>query len=54
MLDPATGLRITGDFPREQVGALYNYMFLIEDQSGGLHNPKYLKQMLANSLAVFQ
>jgi hypothetical protein len=49
----ADGSLNTGDFPRSHVGALYNYKTLIEDRSGGLHNPKYAKQMITNSLAVF-
>jgi nitrate reductase cytochrome c-type subunit len=34
----------------EHAAAIYNYKFLIEDQSAMIHNPKYSKALLNNSL----
>ncbi|HAW52127.1 MAG TPA: hypothetical protein DCX54_07350 [Flavobacteriales bacterium] len=42
-----------GTYPADQVGALYNYEWLVDDRSNGVHNFPYLERMLANSIAVF-
>ena len=34
----------------EQLGIIWNYRYLLEDQSMGVHNPTYAKALLINSL----
>ena len=41
-----------GTYPTDQVGALYNYEWLVDDRSNGVHNFPYLETMLDNSIAV--
>ena len=36
--------------PIEVVGALYDYKFVLEDGSKGVHNTKYAVQLLMDSL----
>jgi len=36
--------------PLETVGALYDYKFVLEDGSKGVHNTKYAVQLLMDSL----
>lgn len=36
-----------------KAGALFNYFLTYEDGSFGVHNPKYIKTLLENSIAVF-
>ena len=47
------GHPVKGTFPTDQVGALYNYEWLLDDRSNGVHNFPYAEAMLDNSLAVF-
>ena len=42
-----------GTYPTDEVGALYNYEWLLDDRSAGVHNFDYTETLLANSLAVF-
>lgn len=54
MYDTA-GARIaakSGTYSKEQVGALYNYDFVLEDRSRGIHNMKYAVQLLMDSIAA--
>ncbi len=44
---------IPGSYTLNQVGAYYNYLWILDDRSGGIHNPAYIKTMLINSIAVF-
>ena len=32
------------------MGALYNYKFILEDRSDGIHNTKYVVQLLTDSI----
>lgn len=54
LLNPATDLAIPGDFEGHEAGALYNYKYVEEDQSRGIHNYKYAKALLENSIAALQ
>jgi hypothetical protein len=45
---------ITGKFPADWVGALYNYATIEEDRSHGLHNYGYSRALLQNSIDVFE
>jgi nitrate/TMAO reductase-like tetraheme cytochrome c subunit len=37
----------------DQAAALYNYYYVMEDRSMGIHNPTYTKALLQNSIEVF-
>ncbi len=45
---------VVGQFERDVYSAFWNYMTVMEDQSGGVHNPAYVKALLDNSLEVLQ
>ncbi len=36
----------------DQAGAVVNYKFVLEDRSGGVHNPTYAKKILENTIAA--
>lgn len=44
----------TGTFSATLVGTLWNYRYLLEDRSNGIHNPRYAKAMLQNSIEALQ
>jgi hypothetical protein len=45
---------MTGYFPADQAGALWNYILIVkEDESTGVHNMSYIKALLEASIAVF-
>ena len=55
LLNPTTDLAIVPqDFEGHEAGALYNYKYVEEDQSLGIHNYKYTKALLLNSIAALQ
>lgn len=41
---------IPGTYPSMHAAALYNYLYLVNDKSWGVHNPRYTKAVLTNSL----
>lgn len=47
-------LNVPGTYSNELAGAFYNYKFLEEDRSVGLHNFNYAKALLENSIAAIQ
>ena len=47
-------LVVPGTYANELAGAFYNYKFLEEDRSIGIHNYKYAKALLMNSIAAIQ
>lgn len=47
---PIEGITI----PNAHAGAMYNYLMIYDDGSLGLHNPKYVRTLLQNSIAVFE
>jgi len=55
-LDAAGMLDVDGDviedvfYGADSVGAAWNYVLVLEDQSGGIHNPAYAKALLTNSI----
>ena len=49
----ADGHPVKGTYPTEQVAALYNYEWIVDDRSMGIHNFPYLEALLDNSLAAF-
>jgi hypothetical protein len=45
---------MTGFFPADQAGALWNYILIVkEDKSMGVHNANYIRSLLEASIAVF-
>ena len=47
------GHPVVGTYETDKVAALYNYEWLLDDRSNGVHNFPYLERLLANSIAVF-
>jgi hypothetical protein len=55
LLNPDTDLAIVPqDFEGHEAGALFNYKYVEEDQSLGVHNYKYTRALLLNSIAALQ
>ncbi|MEZ4958953.1 MAG: hypothetical protein R2830_03985 [Saprospiraceae bacterium] len=55
LLNPTTKLAIPNqDFEGHEAGALWNYQYVQEDKSRGIHNYKYAKKLLENSIAALQ
>ena len=40
--------------PVEHAQAIWNYKVLVEDNSDGVHNPKYAKALLSNTIEAMQ
>ncbi len=49
-----SGSPVVGTFGVDSVGAVYNYEWLVDDRSSGIHNFLYTEKMLNNTLALFQ
>lgn len=47
-----SGRSIPGTYSSTQVGVLYNYKFVEEDNSKGVHNAKYARTLLENSITA--
>ncbi|MDH3396904.1 MAG: hypothetical protein OEM81_03635 [Acidimicrobiia bacterium] len=45
-LDPEGNRSVPGTYPEEVASAMWNYMFVLEDQSRGVHNPPFAKALL--------
>jgi hypothetical protein len=45
---------VPGTYDAVTVGCYFNYISTVEDQSGGIHNYKYAKTLLENSIAALQ
>jgi hypothetical protein len=54
LYDAAKGQNIKGDYEGHEAGALYNFKFVEEDLSRGVHNFKYAMALLNNSIAAMQ
>jgi formate-dependent nitrite reductase cytochrome c552 subunit len=52
--NPSNGLAKTGTYPTELAGCYFNYKFVQEDLSRGVHNPTYAKALVENSIAALQ
>jgi len=44
----------TGLFDLKDAEAAWNFLFIIEDKSNGIHNPNYAKSIIKNSIAAMQ
>ncbi len=45
---------VRGTWDALQVGALWNYKYVLEDQSKGVHNAKYARTLLRNTIAALE
>ncbi|MEA3479647.1 MAG: hypothetical protein U9R60_15795 [Bacteroidota bacterium] len=45
---------IPGTMSMDQAGGVFNYLFVLEDRSEGLHNTKYAKKLMENSIESLQ
>jgi hypothetical protein len=41
---------IPGTMEMDQAGGVFNYLYVLEDRSGGVHNSKYSEKLLENSI----
>jgi hypothetical protein len=49
-----TGTVVVGDYPEAQAAALWNYLFVEEDKSEGVHNPAFANAMLDAALEALK
>lgn len=49
-----SGTAVKGDYPNKVAGAYWNFITLEEDRSNGIHNPKFTKKILENTIASLQ
>jgi hypothetical protein len=54
LLNPANDLAVPTTYKGHELGVFYNYKYIEEDQSLGVHNYKYTKALLLNSIAALQ
>lgn len=54
LYNATTGQNVKGDYTEHEAGALFNYKFVEEDRSRGVHNFKYANALLVNSIAALQ
>lgn len=45
---------LTGLFDLKDAEAAWNFLFILEDKSKGIHNPNYAKSIIKNSIAAMQ
>ena len=45
---------VPGKYTPTEVGVLWNYLYIEEDKSGGVHNYNYAKTLLENSIAALE
>jgi hypothetical protein len=48
------GHPVVGDYPEAQAAALWNWIFVMEDGSLGVHNSEYVKRLLEDGIAALQ
>jgi hypothetical protein len=49
-----SGTAVPGTYTNDVAGAYWNYKSVTEDRSGGVHNPKFVKRILEQSISVLQ
>jgi hypothetical protein len=54
ILNPTALNAVTGDYTNKVAGAYWNWITILEDRSNGVHNPKFIKKILENSIASLQ
>ena len=45
---------VPGTYSADNTGCLMNYLMCLEDRSDGVHNPKYVKALLTNSIEALE
>jgi hypothetical protein len=48
------GVVVVGDYPEAQAGALWNYLFILEDKSDGVHNIPFANALLDAALVALK
>ena len=48
------GNPVPGTYDEKTAGALWNYEIIVEDASGGIHNPTYAKALMDSALAALK
>jgi hypothetical protein len=48
------GVIVVGDYPEAQAAALWNYLFILDDKSNGVHNVPYTEALLDSALAALK
>jgi hypothetical protein len=48
------GVVVVGDYPEAQAAALWNYLFVLEDKSDGVHNIPYATALLDSALEALK
>jgi hypothetical protein len=46
-----SGTAVKGDYTNKVAGAYWNFISIMEDKSGGVHNPKFVEKVLENTIA---
>ena len=54
IMTEAGGSAVKGTYSSDVAGARMNYQMCLEDRSDGVHNPKYVKALLTNSIESLQ
>jgi hypothetical protein len=54
IMNPDNGLWNTGTYPEAVANAMWNYKFVVEDQSMGVHNTEYTMALLQQALEAMQ
>jgi hypothetical protein len=54
ILNATADRSVPGTYSAVEVGCYYNYIFVVEDQSLGVHNARYTRTLLDNSIAALQ
>jgi hypothetical protein len=53
-MTPEDGLWVAGTYPEEVANAMWNYSFVVEDQSMGVHNSAFARLLLEQALEAMQ
>jgi hypothetical protein len=53
-IDPENGLWVIGTYPEAVANAMWNYKFVEEDQSMGVHNPDFTMALLQQAVDALQ
>ena len=48
------GVVVVGEYPEAQAAALWNYLFVLEDKSNGVHNADFANALLDNALTALK
>jgi len=51
ILNPTAMNAVPGTYTNRIAGAYWNFISIVEDKSGGVHNPKFIKKLLENTIA---